>query len=497
MEIKKTDEKFLNKTFQIGNISTASKRKVGALITDKEGMTLSTGYNFNPKNGGNCENEKGETYDTVIHAEANCISKLDKIIIPMHHQPHTIYVSYSPCMNCCKLIVGVGIKKLVFHEKHKTNFDTLSEGYTQSPKQFLESNGVEVIHLPQKKTALVYHSSDPDGLMSAYLLENKYKNEIAQHLAELIPCNYKNYDFLNLEKYNKFIFVDIYPPIEWLIDNYEVIKNQKLMVNIFDHHKGFNEKIMGSNYLNNLPYSNYSNNLPYFNYHYREKISACLLYNNLIDNHFSDVKKFIINMICELISEYDIYAFIDYTDEEQKNKVIAFSEYLFQFKTYPEFKKVIDEIVEQPLLPVGISRAFDLGFETIEKIKYENNLLINTGILFTKEKCFVFEGKVNYYLPEQINEEYKKYDEIDYLLAYQHYDKNADKKLSNYKFSIRSYTDKEPTAKQLAMTFPNGGGHEHAGGFMCSKDVGEEIINNPKYLFERFERLETTKKTKK
>ena len=96
------------------------RRKVGALLV-KEKMIISDAYNGTPSGFENvCENEDGLTKPYVLHAEANAITKVAK----SHNSSEgaTLYVTSSPCVECAKLIIQAGIKRVVYcDEYHNTD----------------------------------------------------------------------------------------------------------------------------------------------------------------------------------------------------------------------------------------------------------------------------------------------------------------------------------------------------------------------------------------
>ena len=97
--------------------SYCNRRKVGALIV-KDRMIISDGYNGTPSGFPNiCEDENGITYPYVLHAEANAITKVAKS--GNSSQGATLYVTASPCLECAKLIIQSGIKRVVFSEYYR------------------------------------------------------------------------------------------------------------------------------------------------------------------------------------------------------------------------------------------------------------------------------------------------------------------------------------------------------------------------------------------
>ena len=97
--------------------SYCNRRKVGALIV-KDKMIISDGYNGTPAGFENiCEDENGLTKPYVLHAEANAITKI--ACSNNSSKGATMYVTTSPCIECAKLIIQAGIKRVVYSEKYR------------------------------------------------------------------------------------------------------------------------------------------------------------------------------------------------------------------------------------------------------------------------------------------------------------------------------------------------------------------------------------------
>ena len=112
------------------------RRQVGALIV-KDKMIISDGYNGTPSGVEKIsENDMGTTKPSVLHAEANAITKVAKSA--NNCDGGTLYVTTSPCMECSKLIIQAGIKRVVFSEKYHN-----TEGL-----DILSKVGVELVHIP-------------------------------------------------------------------------------------------------------------------------------------------------------------------------------------------------------------------------------------------------------------------------------------------------------------------------------------------------------------
>ena len=98
--------------------SYCKRRQVGALIV-KNKMIISDGYNGTPAGFENiCEDENDKTKPYVLHAEANAITKV--AASNNNSAGATIYVTSSPCIECAKLIIQAGIKRVVFSERYHT-----------------------------------------------------------------------------------------------------------------------------------------------------------------------------------------------------------------------------------------------------------------------------------------------------------------------------------------------------------------------------------------
>lgn len=114
--------------------SYCNRRKVGCLVV-KDKMIISDGYNGTPSGFENiCEDDNNVTKPYVLHAEANAITKLARS--SNNSDRATLYVTASPCMECAKLIVQAGIRRVVYGEHYR-----ISDGI-----DLLERAGIEVIY---------------------------------------------------------------------------------------------------------------------------------------------------------------------------------------------------------------------------------------------------------------------------------------------------------------------------------------------------------------
>ena len=107
--------------------SYCKRNQVGCLIV-KDGRIISDGYNGTPSGFSNdCEDCDNNTLPTVLHAEANAITKIAKST--NSSDGATLYVTLSPCFDCAKLIIQAGIKRVVFSEVYRKtdSFELLEE----------------------------------------------------------------------------------------------------------------------------------------------------------------------------------------------------------------------------------------------------------------------------------------------------------------------------------------------------------------------------------
>ena len=111
------------------------RRKVGALVV-KDNMIISDGYNGTPTGFENiCEDENNVSKPYVLHAEANAITKLARS--SNSSDGATLYVTASPCIECAKLIIQSGIKRVIYTEQYR-----LTDGV-----DLLKRAGIEVEYM--------------------------------------------------------------------------------------------------------------------------------------------------------------------------------------------------------------------------------------------------------------------------------------------------------------------------------------------------------------
>ena len=131
------DKRYLRMAGIWAENSYCHRRKVGAIIV-RDSMIISDGFNGTPSGFENvCEDDAGQTKPYVPHAEANAITKVARS--NNSSDGATMYVTASPCVECAKLIIQSGIKRMVYHELYR-----LADGI-----DLLRRAGVECVHVPE------------------------------------------------------------------------------------------------------------------------------------------------------------------------------------------------------------------------------------------------------------------------------------------------------------------------------------------------------------
>ena len=129
------DQRYLRMARIWAENSDCQRRKVGALVV-KDKMIISDGYNGTPSGFENvCEDADNVTKPYVLHAEANAITKLARS--NNNSDGSTLYITDSPCIECAKLIIQAGIKRVVFAQKYR-----LVDGL-----ELLQRANIELLHI--------------------------------------------------------------------------------------------------------------------------------------------------------------------------------------------------------------------------------------------------------------------------------------------------------------------------------------------------------------
>ena len=136
---RELDRRYLRMARIWAENSYCKRRQVGALIV-KEKMIISDGYNGTPAGFENiCEDENNVTKPYVLHAEANAITKI--ACSNNNSQGATLYVTAAPCIECAKLIIQAGIRRVAYAEQYR-----LTEGI-----ELLEKAKIEIVYIGKEE----------------------------------------------------------------------------------------------------------------------------------------------------------------------------------------------------------------------------------------------------------------------------------------------------------------------------------------------------------
>ena len=135
----KLDVRYLRMARIWAENSYCKRRQVGALVV-KDKMIISDGYNGTPSGFENICEENGVTKPYVLHAEANAITKIARS--GNNSDGSTLYVTDSPCIECAKLIIQAGIKRVIYSREYR-----LTDGV-----DLLRRAGIEVKYISTEES---------------------------------------------------------------------------------------------------------------------------------------------------------------------------------------------------------------------------------------------------------------------------------------------------------------------------------------------------------
>jgi dCMP deaminase len=129
------DQYFMTITRQVAERSTCLRAKVGAVIVRDKNI-LATGYNGAPAGLPHCTDvgcliyrsttpsgDVEENCFRCIHAEMNAIAQAAKNGASIRDA--AVYVTHTPCIQCLKVLINTGIKRIVYDKPYKLH--TLDE----------------------------------------------------------------------------------------------------------------------------------------------------------------------------------------------------------------------------------------------------------------------------------------------------------------------------------------------------------------------------------
>ena len=138
------DEYFLRIARDVATRATCPRRSVGAVIV-RDRRILSTGYNGSPPGqphcvdpGVGCLMEDGRCIRT-LHAEQNAL--IQAALHGVSTEGATLYGTCRPCHVCARMVVGAGIRRVVFAGEPP-------EGWGL---EVLEAAGVEMVPMEERQ----------------------------------------------------------------------------------------------------------------------------------------------------------------------------------------------------------------------------------------------------------------------------------------------------------------------------------------------------------
>jgi dCMP deaminase len=141
------DQYFMDIAKQVAARSNCMKRQVAAVIVSDKRI-ISTGYNGTPRGVKNCNeggcprcnnfSESGKNLDEGLcsHGEENAIVQASYHGIAI--KDGTLYTTFSPCLQCSKMIINAGIRRVVYNDAYPLN-DTAT--------RMLKEAGVDLVKL--------------------------------------------------------------------------------------------------------------------------------------------------------------------------------------------------------------------------------------------------------------------------------------------------------------------------------------------------------------
>jgi dCMP deaminase len=113
---KKLDKVYINIAKDVSTLSHCQRSKVGAVLV-KDNNIIAFGYNGTPAGMDNCCERNDITLPEVIHAEMNAILKAARSGYAV--EGAELYLTLSPCVDCAKLILQSGIKRVLYFQEYR------------------------------------------------------------------------------------------------------------------------------------------------------------------------------------------------------------------------------------------------------------------------------------------------------------------------------------------------------------------------------------------
>lgn len=158
------------------------RTQVGACIVDSENRILSVGYNGMPRGckdsefpwGRSATDHNDTKYPYVVHAEMNAILNFRGGTL----EGSTLYVTMSPCCECAKAIIQVGIRKVIYADEWRDS---------EATRRMFEAAGVEYVQYKDRKLGLIYKVDVLNSLYDAQCRTCEPPND--KDRCDLCPMN--------------------------------------------------------------------------------------------------------------------------------------------------------------------------------------------------------------------------------------------------------------------------------------------------------------------
>lgn len=133
------DNYFMKIAHVVALRSTCDRATVGTvMVLDKR--ILTTGFNGSPTGLPHCDETGHLMVDghcvRTIHAEANAI--IQAALHGVSTKGSTCYVTHFPCIQCAKMLINVGIVRIVYDQEYRIDENTL---------EFLRLANVEMVRV--------------------------------------------------------------------------------------------------------------------------------------------------------------------------------------------------------------------------------------------------------------------------------------------------------------------------------------------------------------
>lgn len=139
------DEIFMEQANLMARRSTCLRRHVGAVLV-RDHRAIASGYNGPPSGLPHCDERGGclreqlgvpsghrQEICRALHAEQNVMLQL--AITGLSGRDTTLYVTHFPCFTCAKLLVQLGVRKIIYAKGYPDQFSA----------DLLDEAGVEIV----------------------------------------------------------------------------------------------------------------------------------------------------------------------------------------------------------------------------------------------------------------------------------------------------------------------------------------------------------------